>query len=100
VTEIAALHCGMPDHAGLLRLISFTRDPTISQCMNRPSNNLVALHHAVGGTHVLEIENDSPMHEQLNQELPLGLLGRSASRKLCRLQCFPQRAAERRTPWT
>ncbi len=28
------------------------------------------------------------MHEQLNQELPLGPLGRSASRKLCRLQCF------------
>ena len=60
VTEIAVLHCGMTDHAGLLRLISFTRDQTISQSMNRPSNNLVALHHAVVETHVLQIGNDSP----------------------------------------
>ena len=60
MTEIAVLHCGMRDHAGLLRLISFTRDQTISQSMNRPSNNLVALHHAVVETHLLQIGNDSP----------------------------------------
>src|SRR6266436_2699756 len=49
----------MANHAGSLSAISFLGNQRVSPPAQRPSNNLVALNHAVLETHLLEIDSDS-----------------------------------------